>query len=82
MTQEEKEWTRPLFADLTWASTREEVLAAVEEVDRRLSTLDLSMATPCRMEEPRSLSYDQVLLERQKVAGEEDQSVPGWDSAI
>lgn len=71
---------------LTSTSTREEVLAAVEEHERRAkASLEWIAANPisgpgCRRYDPDApLTGDKLLLERQKTAGEEDQTVPGWD---
>ncbi len=84
---------------ITWDSTREEVLAAVEEQDALLASLprytedeiDWRGDPPKRRQgcywskdgrmrvhvgSPRGVD---PLLARQQVAGEEDQSLPGWD---
>lgn len=97
-------WTRPLSADLTWQSTREEVLAAVEEAEQRDAESREFMkayrdddAFDWRGDPPgeREGCYwskdgevrinvghprdENPVMARQRVAGEEDQSVPGWD---
>jgi hypothetical protein len=83
MADDESMWTRPLFADLTMESTREQVLAAVAESDARdaargpLTAEDHLYA--CRRVPPGYKSERDRILERQAAAGEEDQSVPGWD---
>lgn len=92
---------RPLWAALTKDSSREEVLAAVEEADRRaeLARRDLlDVVFPGMPEDPSQrrgcywsadgdvvACYGDGELEenpaivRQRAAGEEDQTVPGWD---
>lgn len=70
---------------LTWDSTADEVIAA-DEHERRtkasLTEIELErdlLGCPARRHPDRPLTGDKLLLERQKTAGEEDQSVPGWD---
>lgn len=82
MDEKESAWTRPLFADLTMESTREEVLAAVAELDEREARRvdDPAAYVGCGRLGGRPTALERnVMLQRQKVAGEEDQSVPGWD---
>lgn len=79
MADAESTWTRPLFADLTADSTREEVLAAVEESEARSArVVDPSDFVGCGRQGQSRLDTDPV-LQRQMVAGEEDQSAPGWE---
>ncbi len=81
------DYSNKVTMGLTDTSSREEVLAAVEEHERQLQrTRDLIasgeafVGMGCRRYDPdRPLTGDKLLLERQKTAGEEDQSVPGWD---
>ena len=77
MGEERTTWTRPLAADLTRESTREEVFAAVEDFEARIGDALACGSNACRRGPRRS--EVEPLLQRQQVAGEEDQSVPGWD---
>lgn len=93
---------RPLWADLTMDSTREEVAAALaeaEERDREIAAtprysdndIDWRGDPPgkrrgCYWSKDGKVRFhvgpireENPLLARQRVAGEEDQSVPGWD---
>lgn len=75
------DYSNKVTMGLTAESTREEVLAAVEANDRLLASLKGPLAgVGCRGHDPsKPLTGNKLLLERQKTAGEEDQSVPGWD---
>jgi hypothetical protein len=88
-----------LWASLTVDSTREEVLAAVEECDERsrlarehFDSLDWSHLPPegerrgCYWSKDGSVKVhygapreEDPILAAQRLAGEEDQSTPGWD---
>ena len=76
------------FKPLQPGASREEVLAAVEHSDRIVREIlaeqdqaddafsQLVTRTHCHFGDPRD---EDPSLARQRVAGEEDQSVPGWD---
>lgn len=94
---------RPLWAGLTYESSREQVIAAVEESEQRSAEALAEMRKytdddiDWRGDPPEkregcywskdgnlrvhmgSVRDEPLSLVRQRSAGEEDQSVPGWD---